>query len=94
LAWNLNALAGRREFQPVIHESQIIALDAPARQRRQPVAATVFERHHTAIGLAVERDRLAQYRARHQAVGGDIVTPARYVPAVAQEHHRSPFGSR
>src|SRR6516165_522381 len=61
LARHLDALARRREFEAVIHAAQIVTLDAPARQRRQPVAAAVFQRRHTTIGLAVEHDRLAEY---------------------------------
>src|SRR5207248_1609125 len=89
LAGDLNAAAGRREFQPVIHAAQVIAFDAPARQWREPMAATILQRGDAAIALAVQNDRVVQHRAADDSGFGKIISPARDIPAIAQEHRRS-----
>src|SRR4029077_526231 len=88
LAGNLDAAAARVEAQPVIAAAQRVALELSERQRQVAVAAAVLERHRRAVLLAVEHHRLAQDHAR-QRPAPELAVPGRYVPGIAQEHHRS-----
>ena len=48
-AENLDALAAGVELQPVVTAAHAVAFFAAFGQRRQPVAAAVFQRDHRAV---------------------------------------------
>src|SRR5262249_22025157 len=43
LAWNLDASAGRRKLEPMIHAAQVLALQTAHRERRQPMTTSILQ---------------------------------------------------
>ena len=86
LARDLDALAVRRELQPVIHAAQRIALEAAERQRREAMRAAILKRHDAAVGRAIQHQRLVDDGAGVDAARLDLVRPGRDVPGIADPH--------
>jgi hypothetical protein len=68
----------------MIRALDAIAVDNLAHaQRRKTVRTAVLDRRDTAVGLAIEHDRLAHDRARQELRLGEAVRPRRRVPGIA-----------
>jgi hypothetical protein len=90
LPGNLDTASRRRELKAVIHAAQIITLDTPLRQRREPVTAAIRERGDAAVRLAIEHDWFSEHGARHRALARKMMAPAGDIPAIVQKHLPSP----
>ena len=84
-ARHLDAGTAAVKGQAVVAAFQVVALDAPQRERQFAVRAGVFECGRAAVGFAVEHDVLAQH-AHSQRLVAELTVPGSDVPGVAQKH--------